>query len=197
MAERNDLMPDFAFHNLDLKGAYLIENFYKGDTRGWFTKSFEKDIYEQAGICFTLSETFISNSSKNVIRGLHFQTDHPQSKLVSVLSGRVWDVIVDVRPDSPTLGQWRAHELSAENHKSFYIPSGFAHGFASLEDNTVMLYQCDGKYSKETDTGIIFNDPDIGIEWPVTEHAAIHSERDLLLPTFREYIKALSADIYQ
>ena len=182
---------NFEFTELDLSGAYIIRNFYVGDNRGGFTKSFEKDIYMDAGITFQLNETFASHSMKNVIRGLHFQTHNPQAKLVSVVSGSVWDVMVDLRPDSSTFKQWRAQVLSAENHLSFYIPRGFAHGFASLEDGTVMLYQCDGKYDKETDTGIIFNDPDIGIEWPVDERDAIHSERDLLLPSLCEYMSGL------
>ena len=179
----------FEFKELELKGAYLISNFYAGDNRGGFTKSFEKDIYRNAGIEFQLNETFASRSMKNVIRGLHFQTHNPQAKLVSVVAGSVWDVIVDLRPDSSTYKKWVAHELSAENHLSFFVPRGFAHGFASLEDNTVMLYQCDGKYNAETDTGIRFDDPDIGIDWPVDENVAIHSARDMKLSSFQEYIK--------
>lgn len=180
---------EFEFQELDLKGAYLISNFYVGDNRGSFNKCFEKDIYAEAGIEFKLNETFASRSMKNVIRGLHFQTHNPQSKLVSVITGSVWDVIVDLRLDSPTFKQWRASELTAENHLSFYVPRGFAHGFASLEDGTVMLYQCDGKYDKKSDTGIIFNDPEIGIEWPMDESVAIHSGRDLQLQNLTEYMK--------
>lgn len=180
---------EFLFQELDLKGAYLISNFYADDNRGGFTKSFEKDIYKEAGIEFQLNETFASRSMKNVIRGLHFQTNNPQAKLVSVVAGAVWDVIVDLRTDSPTFKQWIAHELSVDNHLSFYIPRGFAHGFASLKDGTVMLYQCDGKYDKETDTGIRFDDPDIGIKWPVDECVAIHSSRDLLFQNLEDYMK--------
>ncbi len=178
----------FEFKELELKGAYLISNFYAGDNRGGFTKSFEKDIYRNAGIEFQLNETFASRSMKNVIRGLHFQTHNPQAKLVSVVAGSVWDVIVDLRPDSSTYKKWVAHELSAENHLSFFVPRGFAHGFASFADDTVMLYQCDGKYDPETDTGIRFNDPEIGIDWPVEESVAIHSDRDLNLGSFRDYL---------
>lgn len=179
----------FEFKELELKGAYLISNFYAGDNRGGFTKSFEKDIYRNAGIEFQLNETFASRSMKNVIRGLHFQTHNPQAKLVSVVAGSVWDVIVDLRPDSSTYKKWVAHELSAENHLSFFIPRGFAHGFASLADDTVMLYQCDGKYDAETDTGIRFDDPEIGIDWPVDESVAIHSARDIKLQNFQEYLE--------
>ncbi len=178
----------FEFTELPLKGAFLINCFHAGDQRGGFTKIFEKDFYKEAEIDFSLNETFASCSAKNVIRGLHFQINSPQAKLVSVVCGRVWDVIVDLRVGSPTLGKWAAQELSADNHLAFYVPRGFAHGFLSLEDNTVMLYQCDGKYDKETDSGIIYNDPDIGIEWPVDESSAIHSERDLKLQSLSEYL---------
>lgn len=181
-------MSNFSFIKLGLEGAYLIEYFSVGDNRGGFSKSFEKDIYKEAGIDFTLNETFISVSEKNVIRGLHFQTNKPQAKLVSVPKGKVYDVIVDLRPDSPTFKKWEGYELSDENHRALYVPRGFAHGFASLEDGTLMMYQCDGAYDKETDTGIRFDDPDIGIEWPVDLKETIHSTRDLGLQSFAEYV---------
>lgn len=187
MAEGGRGMTSFGFKELDLKGAYLIHNFYAGDNRGGFTKNFEKSIYASVGIDFTLDETFLSRSMKNVIRGLHFQFSDPQAKLVFVISGRVWDVIVDLRAGSPTFKQWRAYELSGANHLGLYIPKGFAHGFASLEDESIMLYQCDGKYNPGTDTGIRFNEPEIGVEWPINEEQAIHSQRDLNLMDWLEY----------
>jgi dTDP-4-dehydrorhamnose 3,5-epimerase len=177
----------FNFTELELKGAYLIENFSVGDNRGGFTKCFEKEIYSNAGIEFQLNETFASVSAKNVIRGLHFQTHNPQAKLVCVVQGKVWDVIVDLRPNSTTYRKWISAELSAENHKALYVPRGFAHGFASLEDGTVMLYQCDGAYDKDTDTGIRFDDSDIGIEWPIELKTSIHSRRDMELMSFQEF----------
>lgn len=180
-------MPGFEFKELELAGAYLIDNFYVGDNRGGFTKCFEKDIYSNAGIDFKLNETFASVSARNVVRGLHFQTHNPQAKLVCVVKGKVWDVIVDLRQQSPTYKKWIGVELSEGNHKALYVPRGFAHGFASLEDGTIMLYQCDGKYDKEADTGIIFNDSEIGIMWPVKENEAIHSARDLQLMKFCEF----------
>ncbi len=180
-------MSNFHFDSLKLEGAYLIENFYAGDSRGGFRKCFEKNIYEEAGITFQVNECFTSVSSKNVIRGLHFQLHNPQAKLVCVLKGKAWDVIVDLRKNSTTYKKWVGVELSAVNHKAVYVPRGFAHGFASMEDETVMLYQCDGAYDKETDTGIIFNDPEINIKWPVAEKEAIHSARDLCLMSFQEY----------
>lgn len=182
-------MSGFVFHKLPLEGSFVIQNFFSGDNRGGFTKNFERDIYYENGISFTLSESFLSVSMKNVIRGLHFQQQRPQAKLVSVAAGAVWDVIVDLRPQSSSFRKWEAVELSAQNHKSLYIPRGFAHGFASLEDNTVMLYQCDGRYDRDTDSGIRYDDPQVGICWPVSDDAAIHSERDMHLMDFNTYLK--------
>lgn len=180
-------MAGFEFEKLYLDGAFCISNFSVGDNRGGFTKCFEKDIYKDGGIDFQLNETFASVSAKNVIRGLHFQTNNPQAKLVCAIKGKVWDVIVDLRLNSKTYKQWTAVELSAENHKALYVPRGFAHGFASLEDDSIMLYQCDGAYDNETDTGIRFDDSDIGIKWPIDLDCAIHSQRDLNLMSLKQY----------
>ena len=180
-------MSGFAFQELEFSGVYLIENFHAGDNRGGFTKCFEKNIYAKAGVEFKLNETFVSISGKNVVRGLHFQTHNPQAKLICVFKGKAWDVIVDLRQYSPTYKNWIGIELSSENHRALYVPRGFAHGFVALEDETIMLYQCDGQYDKETDTGIMFNDSEIGIEWPVKECEAIFSERDMHLMSFEEY----------
>lgn len=181
------MMAGFEFRELPLKGSYSISCFYAGDSRGGLAKSFEKEIYRNAGIEFALSETFASVSAKNVIRGLHFQYRDPQAKLVCVVKGKVWDVIVDLRKGSRTYGKWVAEELSSTNHKALYVPRGFAHGFASLEDGTVMLYQCDGAYDRESDTGIRFDDPHIGIDWPIGQEMAIHSPRDMELMGFEEF----------
>lgn len=182
-------MQDFKILKTDIPDVLLIENFSTGDQRGRFTKCFEKNVYEGFGIKFRLSESFLSVSSKNVIRGLHFQLNNSQAKLVCVPNGKVMDYAVDLRPKSSSFGKWVCAELSADNARALYIPCGFAHGFCSLEDNTVMLYQCDGVYDKKSDTGIIFNDKDIGIQWPVDASLSIHSDRDLKLMTFEEYCK--------
>ena len=178
----------FEFVKTEFDEVILINDFFYGDNRGAFTKTFERDIYAQAGIDFHVNETFFTVSQKNVIRGLHFQIRYPQIKLVSVINGAAWDVIVDLRPNSKTYLKSYTCYLSAENHSSLYVPKGFAHGFASLEDHTVMFYSCEGKYDKETDTGIRFDDPDINILWPISEDMAIHSERDLKLPSYKEYL---------
>lgn len=179
---------EFEFQELELAGAYLIKNFFVGDNRGGFTKCYEKDIYADNGISFQLNETFISISAQNVIRGLHFQ-NHPQAKLVCVPHGKIYDVLVDLRVDSPTFKKWLGFELSDANHLALYIPKGFAHGFASLEDETMVLYQCDGAYDKETDTGIRYDDSQIAVQWPIDPLLEIHSYRDLHLMSFDEYLK--------
>lgn len=175
------------FKELELKDAYEIDYFSSCDVRGGFGKIYEIQEYESSGLHFSLSECFFSYSQKNVVRGLHFQINNPQTKIVSVISGSVWDVIVDIRSESETFGKWISIELSRENHKAIFVPRGFAHGFVSLEDNTVMLYQCDGIYDKTSDTGIRFDDEEIGIHWPIDLDIAIHSERDLNLMSFAEY----------
>ena len=120
---------------------------------------------------------------------MHFQTNSPQAKLVSVPQGRIFDVIIDLRKDSETFGKWTSVELSSDNKRSLYVPHGFAHGFQSLEDNSIVLYECDGKYDKDSDTGIRFDDPDIGIEWMIDNNRdVICSERDKELMTFADYI---------
>ena len=182
-------MSDYTFYTTEIDDVLIIDNFFVGDIRGGFTKTFERDVFMNAGISFKLNETFASVSMKNVVRGLHFQTDSPQAKLVNVLKGKVWDVIVDLRQNSNTYKKWLGVDLSSENHKGIFIPRGFAHGFVSLEDDTVMLYQCDGKYDKKSDGGIILDDKDINIEWPIALEKMIRSKRDMELPNFKEYEK--------
>ena len=180
-------MTGFEFQKLKLDGVRLISSFFAGDARGGFTKTFKNDVFRDEGISFELSETFASVSSRNVVRGIHFQLERPQAKIVSVLSGRVIDIVVDLRPGSTTYTQWIAEELSETNHKSLYVPKGFGHAFAALEDGTIMLYQCEGEYLPDKDTGIVFNSPEIGIKWPISEADMILSERDKNLMSFEEY----------
>ena len=181
-------MTSFAFEKMNIPGAYLVTSFFSEDNRGSFVKSFEKDIFAENGIEFFCNEDFISHSTKNVIRGMHFQTYHPQAKLVGVISGKVYDVIVDLREDSPTFGQWQGVYLSAQNRQSLLIPRGCAHGFISLSDDSVVSYKCDGKYDKETDTGIMFNDPDIGVVWPIMDISdAVVGARDQKQMSFAEF----------
>ncbi len=181
-------MNQFSFEPLDIKGAYIINSFFSEDNRGSFVKNFEAEIFQKNGIEFQCSESFVTTSTKNVIRGMHFQLYHPQVKLVGVLSGKVYDVIVDLRKESPTFGQWRGYYLSSENRTSLLIPRGCAHGFMSISDNSFVSYMCDGLYDKETDTGILYKDPDIGVKWPINDiMQAIVGERDKTQMSFREF----------
>ena len=184
-------MTNFYFETLKLEGAYVIDSFFSDDNRGENIKFYDKEIFNQYGIKVDLNETFVSVSKKNVIRGMHLQAHHPQAKLVSVLQGRVYDVIVDLRRDSDTFKQWIGIELSRENHKALYIPRGLAHGFVALEDKTIMIYHLDGEYDKEFDIGIRFDDPDLGINWPVELNSVICSERDLRLMSLKDYISKI------
>lgn len=184
-------MASYKFTPIDI-GGYIVDAFYVDDNRGYFTKLFENDIFQKAGIIFNVSETFVSCSHKNVVRGMHFQTFHPQTKLISVISGEIYDVIIDLRKDSSTYGQWRGDYLSLENHKSLLVPKGFAHGYVSLCDDTMVMYQCDGEYDKQSDTGIFFDDRDIAVEWPIDTSKILVGSRDKNLMSFEEFDKRYS-----
>ncbi len=185
-------MGDFNFKNNGSFEGMLIEHFYSGDIRGGFGKIFEKKIYEDHGIKFHIDEVFISESSKNVIRGIHFQMNEPQAKIVTILEGKAWDVVVDLRPESPNFKKWVGFELNEEDHRAVYVPRGFGHGFYAYTDKTKMLYLCDGKYDPASDTGILYDDPVLDIKWPVEYlEDTIHSERDLNLMSFEDYIKKI------
>ena len=181
----------FSFEPIAINGAYIINSYSTEDNRGSFVKNFEKDIFAKHGVTFDCSESFISVSDKNVIRGMHFQLHHPQSKLVGVISGKVYDVIVDLRKESISFGKWVGVYLSSENKTSLFIPRGCAHGFIALTNNSIVSYMCDGKYDKETDTGILYCDNDINIKWPINDLSqAILGERDKTQMTFAEFCKS-------
>lgn len=182
-------MSNFTFEPLEIPGAYIINSFFSEDNRGCFVKGYEKEIFKENNINFNCDESFISISEKYTIRGMHFQLYHPQAKIVSVLSGKVFDVIVDLREDSPTFGKWKGIYLSSGNRTSLLIPRGCAHGFMALSDNAMVNYLCDGKYDKKTDTGILYCDKEIGVKWPVRDISlAIIGERDLNQMSF-DYFK--------
>ena len=158
-----------------------------GDSRGFFLETWSKNRYEQAGILLPFVQDNVSFSSKNVLRGLHFQYPHSQGKLIGVLSGEVFDVAVDIRLGSPSFGQWVGEILSVSNHKQFYIPPGFAHGFCVLSDTVLFSYKCTDYYSGKDDGGIIYNDPDLKIDWPV--EAPSLSKKDAALPRLKDLPK--------
>ncbi|MER2148433.1 MAG: dTDP-4-dehydrorhamnose 3,5-epimerase [Ruminococcus sp.] len=149
-----------------IEGLYVIEPTVHGDERGYFMETFsQKDMYE-AGLYFSFVQDNQSMSRKGVLRGLHFQKQYPQGKLVCVIRGRVFDVAVDLRRNSKTFGRWFGVELTAENNKQFYISEGFAHGFLVLSDEAEFCYKCTDYYHPGDEGGLAWNDPEIGIEWP-------------------------------
>jgi len=172
---------------LPIDGVLLIEPQIFGDARGWFYESYNEERYRAAGICETFVQDNQSFSQKNVVRGLHFQKPpFTQAKLVSVIQGAVLDVAVDLRAGSPTYGQYVSAVLTGENHHQLFVPKGFAHGFSVLEDNTIFAYKCSNLYNKESEGNIVYNDPDINVEWGVDN--PILSEKDKVGPTLREFV---------
>lgn len=177
------------------KDAKIIESFYNNDERGSFNKVFENNVFNTNGINFNIKEVFMSISKKNVIRGLHFQYNYPQAKIVTVIKGACCDVIVDLRKKSETYLQYQKFSLNDINHNLLYIPKGFAHGFLSLTNDMHMLYFCDEVFNSKTDTGIKYNDSRISIDWPLDNFDnIIISERDNSLMTVDDYEK-LNSDI--
>ena len=163
-----------------LPGAVVIEPQVFGDARGFFYESYNKAKYVAAGIASDFVQSNVSRSSKGVLRGLHYQWPNPQGKLVSVLEGEVYDVAVDIRRGSPTFGQWAGVMLTAENHRHFWIPEGFAHGFCVLSDHATFSYQCSELYDAKADASVRWNDASLGIDWPIS--APQLSEKDLKAP---------------
>ncbi|MBR7130076.1 MAG: dTDP-4-dehydrorhamnose 3,5-epimerase [Tidjanibacter sp.] len=172
----------------DIEGVVVIEPQVFGDERGYFFESFNAERFlAQTGLRVEFVQDNESSSKRGVLRGLHFQREpYAQAKLVRVVQGRVIDVAVDIRPGSPTFGKYVATELSGENHRQMFIPKGFAHGYVVLEDDTVFQYKCDEYYHPEVEDGIAWNDPQIGIEWPLPEDEIILSDKDRKRRTLRE-----------
>ncbi len=149
-----------------IEGLCIIEPALHGDSRGYFMETYNKNDMAEAGLTMEFVQDNQSASSKGVLRGLHFQKQHPQGKLVRVINGTVFDVVVDLRSNSETYGKWFGEILSAENNKQFYIPEGFAHGFLVLSDTAEFCYKCTDFYHPGDEGGLAWNDPEIGIEWP-------------------------------
>ena len=178
-------MSNFTFTETKLKGVYVIETKLYGDNRGYFFESYKKDDFAAAGLDYNFVQDNQSSSTKGVLRGLHFQKTHPQAKLVQVLKGEVFDVCVDLRKGSETYGKWVGEILTGENHKQLMIPRGFAHGFVVLSDYAEFMYKCDDFYHPEDEGGIIWNDPDVAIDWPYEGELTL-SEKDKKNPTLAE-----------
>lgn len=161
-----------------IKDLVVIEPKVFGDERGYFYEAYNKNTFHELGLDYDFVQDNQSFSRKGVLRGLHFQKEFPQAKLVRVIEGEVFDVAVDLRKDSPTFGKWYGVTLSGENKKMFMIPRGFAHGFLVLSETAVFSYKCDDFYHPNDEGGIIYNDPDIGIEWPEVDCELVLSEKD-------------------
>lgn len=168
-----------------LANCLIIHDTVFGDNRGYFFECFnQRTFFDKTGMNVNFIQDNESKSSKGVLRGLHFQHgEHAQAKLVRVLEGRVLDVAVDLRRESPTFGQHLAIELSAESHTQFFVPRGFAHGFVVLSETATFFYKCDNLYNKASEGGIMFNDPALGIHWGLPANGLIISEKDQILPT--------------
>lgn len=172
----------------EISGVLIVEPTVYGDARGYFFESFnEREFREKSGFKVHFVQDNESLSSYGVVRGLHFQRPpHAQSKLVRVIRGEVLDVAVDIRPNSPTFGKHVAVRLSAENHRQFFIPKGFAHGFSVLSQDAVFQYKCDDFYAPETEGAIAWNDPQLAIDWQLPADSVILSEKDNNHPTLSE-----------
>lgn len=180
----------FDFEELDLKGSFKITPFYATDERGGFVKDYNIEMFKSNGIEHELKEVFYTISKKGVIRATHFQLVKQQAKLVRCISGHVYDVIVDLRQNSPTFGQWRGFDLTGDNQVELYIPPFFGHGYLVLEDS-IVSYKCGEVFYGDGDSGIMYNDPDINIQWPFDKIGGIEnmiiSDKDLNLMSFKEY----------
>ena len=178
-----------------IKDLIVIEPTVFGDNRGFFMESYSKKDFSEIGMDIEFVQDNHSKSKKGVLRGLHFQTQHVQGKLVRVTAGAVLDVAVDLRKDSPTFGKHYLVELTADNKKMFYIPPGFAHGFLTLEDNTEFQYKCTDYYAPEFDSGVLWNDSDIAIDWDFEKYglsveAILLSDKDKQQQTLQEFVKS-------
>ena len=183
-------MGKFKFTKTSIEGVYIIEPTIFGDERGYFMETYHQIEFKEAGLDLNFVQDNQSKSTKGVIRGLHFQHTHPQGKLVRVIKGEVFDVAVDLRYDSPTFGRWEGIILSEENKKQFFVPEGFAHGFLVLSDEAEFTYKCTDFYDSEDEGGILWNDPDIGIIWPIDNlNEVTLSEKDKKWKTLKETIK--------
>ncbi len=181
-------MGQITVETCEIEGLKVITPKVFGDPRGYFFESYNKNDFVNAGITCEFVQDNQSSSKRGVLRGLHFQKNFPQDKLVRCINGEVFDVAVDLRRDSKTFGKWFGVVLSAENKKQFYIPKGFAHGFLVLSDYAEFAYKCSDFYHPDDEGGLIWNDPDIGVEWPLQEGVElIFSDKDTKWRGIKEY----------
>lgn len=181
-------MSKFKFIETSIAGLYLIECKVFGDHRGYLMETYCKKDFDQAGLTMDFVQDNESKSKKGVLRGLHYQSKQAQGKLVRVIKGEVYDVAVDLREGSATFGQWEGVYLSEANKRQFYVPEGFAHGFLVLSEEAIFAYKCTDYYAPDYEGGIMWNDPDIGVEWPLDRiHQPILSEKDQVQESFKAF----------
>lgn len=173
-----------------IEGLLILEPRVFNDDRGYFFESFNgKTLEDATGFNSVFVQDNQARSTKNVLRGLHYQNNpHAQTKLIRALEGTIWDVVVDLRKDSKTYGQWYGVELSAENKRQFLIPKGFAHGYSVLSETAEVFYKCDNYYNKASEGGVLYNDPSLNIDWKIDLKNAIVSEKDLVQPLLKDAI---------
>lgn len=180
----------FEFKELDIKGAYEISPFFSTDERGGFIKDYNIDLFRANGINHELKEVFYTISKAGVIRAIHFQLERQQAKLVRCVSGRIYDVLVDLRPCSPTYGKWQGFYLTGENQKTLYVPQFFGHGYLVIDDS-IVSYKCGDVFFSEGDSGIMYDDPDLDVKWPFDEIGGVRnliiSDKDKSLMSFNDY----------
>jgi len=169
-----------------LPGVLIIEPVIHGDGRGFFLETWRDDEYRAMGVCESFVQDNHSRSGKSVLRGLHLQRKQPQGKLVRVARGCVFDVAVDINPNSPTFRKWVGVELSDDNLRQFYVPPGYAHGFCVISETADFLYKCTAYYNRADEVGVRWDDPEIAVEWPTRQ--PLLSERDRALPFLKEYL---------
>jgi dTDP-4-dehydrorhamnose 3,5-epimerase len=167
-----------------LNGVLLLKPDVFEDGRGFFMETYQKNRYQELGITSDFVQDNLSYSTKWTLRGLHFQTPNPQSKLVQVIQGEIYDVAVDIRHDSPTFGQWTINILSGVNKHQLFIPEGFAHGFCVLSESAILHYKCSDFYAPKNEKGIIWSDPDLSIDWPI--RTPVISKKDQSYPALKE-----------
>lgn len=184
-------MGKFNFIETGIKDLIVVEPTVFGDSRGYFMETYTRRDYAEGGIDVDFVQDNQSASHKGVLRGMHMQVDNPQGKLVRVISGEVYDVAIDLRPESETFGKWYGVVLSAENKRQFYVPEKFAHGFLVLSDHAEFVYKCTRYYAPGDELGIMYDDPAIGIEWPELDCEIELSAKDKLHPSFEECCKKL------
>lgn len=188
------MITKFTFEELDLKGAFKIQPFYAPDNRGGFIKDYNIETFRDYGVEHELKEVFYTVSKRGVIRALHFQLDKQQAKLVRCISGHIYDVIVDLKPSSPTFKQWRGFNLTGDNQLELYVPPFFGHGYLVI-DESIVSYKCGEVFYSEGDSGIRYNDSDLNIYWPFEliggEQNLIISEKDKNLMSFKEYCEII------